>query len=61
MSSFDVVGVAVETPKMLRLEINDPNEAFEKRYYMWKLDVEAYLHGKRKNVPIYKLREENKE
>ena len=54
-SAFERVGVAVGTPKMLRLEINDPDRVFEDRYYMWKSDVDAYLKGERKNVPIFKM------
>ena len=55
-SSFERVGIGVPTPKMIRLEINDPTEVFETRYYTFKSDVKAFLEGKRENIPIFKIR-----
>ena len=56
-SNFDRVGIAVETPQMIRQEINDPDDVFERRYYIFKSDVKAFLEGKRDNIPIYKMKE----
>ena len=55
-SPFERVGVVLNCPKMLKLEIHDPAEVFEDYYYIYKADVDAFLKGTRKTVSIFKMK-----
>jgi len=53
-----MVGIVEETKtgKMMRFRIyRNPERVFESKYYVYTLDVKAFLEGRRKNVPIYMI------
>ena len=57
-SPFLKVGVVEETKtgKMMRLRIyRNPQRVFEAKYYVYTLDVKAFLEGRRKNISIYMI------
>lgn len=59
MSEFVKCGILEIAPsqRSLRLEINDPDNAFTERYYISIVDVEAVLAKRKQTATIIKPKE----